>query len=111
MARFRRTVPAPTLAAKKNYHGYRPYVRRDFEEYCAYCLRHEDWAEAETFELDHLRPQSLFPEDKYNFYNLYYACRRCNLRKLDYYPSTALYCRRGGLCELLRRRFLRTFRD
>ena len=90
MARFRRTVPAPILAAQKNYQAYRPYVRRDFEECCAYCLRHEDWAEAETFELDHRRPQSLFPEDKYDFYNLCYTCQRCNMRKLHYYPDADL---------------------
>lgn len=90
MARFQRTTPPPMLAAKKNYSAYRPYVRLDFAACCAYCLRHEDWAEAETFELDHFRPKSRFPKHKYDFYNLYYSCRRCNLRKLDHWPSAQL---------------------
>tara|TARA_R100000789_G_C3018623_1_gene152996 strand:- start:332 stop:793 length:462 start_codon:yes stop_codon:yes gene_type:complete len=35
------------------------------------------------FELDHFEPQSLAPDRKLDYFNLVYACRRCNSVKLD----------------------------
>jgi len=90
MVRFQRTVPAPVNPARNSDISCRFHVRKDFEHCCAYCLRHEDWAEPETFELDHFYPKSLFPEKQYDFYNLYYACSRCNSFKWNHFPSARL---------------------
>lgn len=90
MARFQRTVPATVNPARNSDAACRFHVREDFEHCCAYCLRHEDWAEPETFELDHFYPQSLFPAKRYDFYNLYYACHRCNFFKWNYFPTPGI---------------------
>ncbi len=91
MAVFRRreTPPAPA----RHYSEYRPLVRDDFQECCAYCLLHEDWAAGpENFELDHFRPKSLpqFESLARDFYNLYYACHPCNRLKRNAWPDPAL---------------------
>ena len=84
MPRFTRTHPTPAVRGK-HYRRFHPYVRRDFEERCAYCLIPEHWEEA--FELDHFRPRPLFGDLVNNFHNLYYACRKCNGYKHDHWPS------------------------
>ncbi len=53
----RKSSPPPSSLS-----SYRSLVRQDFSECCAYCLLHELLAAgAGNFELDHFRPQSLFP--------------------------------------------------
>jgi uncharacterized protein (TIGR02646 family) len=86
MARFVRTRPAPLLT--RDYRKFRPYVRTDFAQTCAYCLLEEVWAAGEeNFELDHFRPKSLYPDLVCDFYNLYYSCRPCNKIKHDAWPT------------------------
>jgi len=47
-------------------------VREDFRATCAYCPLEEIWAAGvENFEVDHFRPQALFPELRASYYNLY----------------------------------------
>lgn len=100
VARFHRTNPAPKIRARKNYRAFRRYVEDDFVHCCAYCLRHEDWADgAETYEIDHFRPHSLFPDLICVFDNLYYACHRCNHRKLDRWPSEELLAQGIGFVD------------
>jgi hypothetical protein len=49
---------APPLKTD-DYTKYRPFVREDFRECCAYCLLHEIIAGGEAnFELNHFRPKS-----------------------------------------------------
>lgn len=51
---------------------------------CVYCLKREQWGQvAGDFELDHFKPQRLARHLKLDYFNLVYACRRCNLVKLD----------------------------
>ena len=75
---LRRRNPPPKV---NDYTKYRPLVREDFRECCAYCLLHEIIAGGEAnFELDHFRPKS-HPEFAglvNGFYNLYYSCHVCN---------------------------------
>ena len=58
----------------------RSQVRVRADGACEYCRVHEsDFAAADTFELDHIRPQRLFgPDDPAN---LAYSCPRCNRSK------------------------------
>lgn len=100
MAHFQRTTPAPEKRAKKKYSVYRPDVRKDFKRCCAYCLRHEDWADGErTFEIDHFRPRVLFPELLCDFYNLYYSCHRCNNIKQENWPPEELISKGIGFVD------------
>jgi len=85
----RRTSPLKT----DDYTKYRPFVREDFRECCAYCLLHEIIAGGEAnFELDHFRPKSRpkFAGLINDFYNLYYACHVCNQYKGQLWPTTEL---------------------
>lgn len=91
MAVFRRRESPPSPV--NHYSEYRPCVRDDFQECCAYCLLHEDWAAGrENFELDHFRPKSLsqFASLAKEFYNLYYACHPCNHLKGSAWPEPSL---------------------
>jgi hypothetical protein len=81
IARFERTLPPPEVSG--GYAAFRPYVRADFRQCCAYCCLHEFW-------VDHYHPQSRFPHMARDFYNLRYACHMCNMAKSDYWPSDEL---------------------
>ncbi|MBC7528150.1 MAG: HNH endonuclease [Chthonomonadaceae bacterium] len=101
MARFTRTSPAPFLT--KTYSKYRSHVRADFEQCCAYCHRHEDWAgEEEVFEIDHFRPQDKFPHLISIYENLCWSCRACNGRKSKshHWPTYGQLVEGSGFVDL-----------
>ena len=99
ITRFARTVPPPEVSG--GYAAFRPYVRADFRQCCAYCCLHEFWlGGVGNFELDHYRPVSHFPHLRRDFYNLRYACHLCNLTKSDYWPSQELESAGIGLVDL-----------
>lgn len=85
---FLRSTPPRAFA---DYNSYRPYVRKDFQYRCAYCLRHEGHNGGEAnFELDHYHPvRGAFgrPDLESAYANLYYACRECNGNKADKWPT------------------------
>jgi hypothetical protein len=84
---FQRSSDVPE---QKQYEAYRPFLRRDFEFRCAYCLRHEFFfGGGEAGEIDHFRPRHLFPEMKTVYPNLYWSCRKCNTFKGGKWPSEA----------------------
>jgi hypothetical protein len=84
-----------------HYRSFRRFVREDFRETCAYCLLEELLAGGEeNFELDHFRPQVLFPDRVNDYYNLYYACHPCNRIKHGKWPSPELEQRGIGLLDL-----------
>ncbi len=71
-------------AGYSSYVSFRPWLRDEFMFRCAYCLKRETWGqETGEFELDHFQPQSLAPDRSLDYFNLVYACRRCNSVKLD----------------------------
>jgi hypothetical protein len=71
-------------AGYASYESFRPWLRDEFTFRCVYCLKRETWGEVTgEFELDHFQPQSLAPDLSLDYLNLVYACRRCNLVKLD----------------------------
>lgn len=99
MARFTRTQPAPTV--RGDYGAFRPFVRADFEQRCAFCLFHELFAGGErNFELDHFRPLWKFRHLRRDFLNLYWTCHPCNKQKLDTWPPDELLNRGIGFVDL-----------
>lgn len=87
MARFTRTRPAPEVKGT-TYGRFRPHIRHDFEQCCAFCLFHEHWARGrDMFQIDHFRPQDKFPGLINDFHNLYYACYACNHKKSNHWPT------------------------
>ena len=112
MAVFRRRGSPP--GPFKHYSAYRPFVREDFEECCAYCLLHEILAAGqESFELDHFRPRSLpgFAALAHDFYNLYYTCRPCNLLKGNAWPDHSLEAAGYGFLDLCAETFSAHFQE
>ncbi|MCA9188311.1 MAG: HNH endonuclease signature motif containing protein [Pirellulaceae bacterium] len=66
------------------HESFRPWLRDEFTFRCVYCLKREMWGQVTgEFELDHFEPKSLAPERTLDYFNLVYACRRCNSAKLD----------------------------
>jgi hypothetical protein len=85
MALFTRRETPPFSA---NYRHYVPYLRKDFLYQCAYCERTEAYMSGEeSFEVEHFRPRSIFPDLSSAYHNLYYCCRRCNGNKGNTWPS------------------------
>ena len=106
----RQTPPRPVTL----YLAYRPLVRDDFRECCAYCLLHEDWAAGqENFELDHFRPKSLpqFADLETDFYNLYYACHPCNHTKSNAWPDFSLEASGYGFLDFCADGFSHHFQE
>jgi hypothetical protein len=112
MAIFSRRTPPPE--PQDHYLKYRPFVREDFAECCAYCLLHELLAGGESnFQLDHLRPKSLerFAKFIQDFYNLYYACSVCNRYKSNSWPSSELEARGYGFVDFCAEDFSTHFKE
>jgi hypothetical protein len=66
-------------AGYASHESYRPWLRDEFTFCCVYCLKRETWGQVTgEFELDHFQPQSLAPDLRLDYFNLVYACRRCN---------------------------------
>lgn len=71
-------------AGYRSYESFRPWLRDEFTFRCVYCLKRETWGQVTgEFELDHFEPQSLAHHRTLDYFNLVYACRRCNTVKLD----------------------------
>lgn len=80
-------------AGYASYESYRPWLRDEFTFRCVYCLKREVWGQVTgDFELDHFQPQSLAPARGFDYFNLVYACRRCNAVKLDESVDDPLIC-------------------
>jgi hypothetical protein len=112
MAIFPRRNPPPE--PQDHYSKYRPFVREDFAECCAYCLFHEILAGGESnFQLDHFRPKSLvlFAKLMDDFYNLYYACSVCNRYKSVSWPPPELEALGYGFVDFCAEDFSTHFQE
>ncbi len=91
MPAFARRQPPPPPS--EDYQVYRPLIREDFCECCAYCLLHELLASgADNFELDHFKPKSdkRFKALSSTYDNICYSCHVCNHYKGRTWPSDEL---------------------
>lgn len=71
-------------AGYESCESYRPWLRDEFAFRCVYCLKRETWGQATAeYDLDHFEPRSVRFDLRFDYVNLVYSCRRCNLVKLD----------------------------
>lgn len=106
---FSHRVPAPSA---NDYKKYRPYIREDFHECCAYCLMHEAFARGvENFELDHFKPKSKFPELRDTYTNIYYSCHPCNQSKAAIWPNPELESQGFRFIDVCKETFSEHFVD
>jgi hypothetical protein len=85
---FKRSVPRRKY---RQYQSYRRLLRADFQNRCAYCLRHEYHVGGEGHCcIDHYRPRRgpfARPDLEAEYTNLYWACQECNSIKGDTWPD------------------------
>lgn len=82
--------PVPdSLASAYKSAEVKALLRTETSDKCAYCeskIPHVDYGDVE-----HLLPKSVFPQLRYAYDNLTYACGVCNTKKGDFYsPETPL---------------------
>lgn len=80
---IRRREDAPKL--NRNQDG-REQLEQDFHYLCGYCGKDGSMLH-QLFHLDHFVPKSLDANREKDYYNLVWACQRCNLSKSDKWPT------------------------
>lgn len=64
------------------------YLAKDFKHRCAYCDDLDNIYNGQSsYAVEHFAPKGKFPQLKYTYDNLLYACRFCNTSKGDDWPS------------------------
>lgn len=64
------------------------YLAIDFKHRCAYCDDLDNIYNGQaSYAVEHFAPKSKFPQLRYVYDNLLYACRFCNTSKYDDWPS------------------------
>jgi len=81
----KKSVVAP---AKGSYSDWKPQLAKEAAEQCVYCCIHESkFGGMRNFHVEHLRPQSIFPDLTNTYENLFYACGVCNIYKSNDWPG------------------------
>lgn len=82
---FRTEMPVRTCKKKyMNYKSYKPYLADDFHHKCGYTdCSHKWFGGQRTFQIDHLKPWSIYPDLKTEYSNLVYCCSYVNRAKSD----------------------------
>lgn len=74
----------------ENYSSFKPYLKNDFFNRCAYCNLLEG-SITTPFEVDHFIPRDTFkekwPECDTLYDNLMYSCKKCNIAKSNQYSG------------------------
>ena len=82
---FRTVAPIRTCTKKySDFHKYKKYLADDFYHKCGYTDCSEMWFGGKgTFQIDHIRPKSKYPELENDYSNLVYCCSYVNRAKWD----------------------------
>ena len=82
---FRTKVPTRTCTKKyADFHKYKQYLADDFKHKCGYTDCSEMWFGGKaTFQIDHIKPKSKYPELENDYSNLVYCCSYVNRAKWD----------------------------
>lgn len=70
----------------KKYNDGREMLAKDFQNICGYCGK-DSHVMHERFHTDHFVPVSIAPERENDYYNLVWACPKCNLVKSNKWPT------------------------
>ena len=76
---FKKTTPPESLTAQKKYDSeeVKQQLIADHQGKCYLCER----VLTTDFQVEHLHSQEHFPEEKYNWHNLFLSCSYCNGKK------------------------------
>lgn len=67
-----------------DYHSYKEYLANDFNHHCGYTHTADHWfGGLRTFQIDHLKPKTIYPKLENNYNNLVYCCSYVNRAKWD----------------------------
>lgn len=82
---FRTYTPKRTCKRSfADYHAYKPYLEADFCKKCGYTGCSQMWfGGRRTFQIDHLKPESKYPQLINDYSNLVYCCSYVNRAKWD----------------------------
>lgn len=82
---FRKIAPERTNQQKySDYHRYKESLANDFHGKCGYTDCSQRWfGGLRTFQIDHLKPWSKYPDLKNEYRNLVYCCSYVNRAKSD----------------------------
>jgi hypothetical protein len=72
----------------EDYRKYKPFLQKEFNHTCIYCMLTDSLPKADNFGVEHYQPKKLFPQLSTIYSNLFYACNCCNRRKSDFWPSS-----------------------
>ena len=80
---FRTTRPRRTCTVKKaDYRQYKDALAADFNNRCGYTDCVDYWFGGKrNFQIDHLKPHSVYPDKKAEYSNLVYCCSYVNRAK------------------------------
>lgn len=90
MLRIKAKIPVRSYSGDKwkTNKTNKKYLAQDFDHRCAYC---DDWDKynggMRSYHVEHFAPKEKFPDLKYTYDNLLYACPYCNEAKSDKWPS------------------------
>ena len=88
MIQLQKTTTAPaSLANKKRYDGddVKDLLAKDHYDKCYICERQR----TTDFQIEHLHSQEHYPNERYNWENLFFACSYCNGRKSSSFDGIA----------------------
>lgn len=82
---FRIMAPKRTCTKNRaNYNAYKTFLAEDFNHRCGYTDCSDYWFGGKrTFQIDHFKPESKYPELKNEYSNLVYCCSYVNRAKWD----------------------------
>ena len=82
---FRKTNPVRSVVPNRSsYKAYKDELARDFNHRCGYTDCRDSWFGGQrTFQIDHLKPWSKYPNLKNEYGNLVYCCSYVNRAKWD----------------------------
>ncbi len=82
---FRDIAPVRTCdKSYSDYHSYKPFLAKDFHHHCGYTHTSDVWfGGSRTFQIDHIKPRSIYKELETEYSNLVYCCSYVNRAKWD----------------------------
>ena len=86
MIQLQKTTTAPaSLANKKRYDGddVKDLLAKDHYDKCYICERQR----TTDFQIEHLHSQEHYPNERYNWENLFFACSYCNTKKSSHFDG------------------------